>query len=188
MLENAVARRYAQAFFAIAKGNNSIDKFELELKSIVDTINSNIELKKVINHQLVTPEEKKAIINAIFSEQISEITLNFINVIVDKYRATYIPAVYDEFVTYANQARNMTDAEVRTAAELSASDIENIKDNLAKVTGKIVRLKAKVDPDLIGGAVVRIGDKVIDGSLAGKLQKLKENLLQIEVKEIGVRN
>ncbi|MCL5935206.1 MAG: F0F1 ATP synthase subunit delta, partial [Firmicutes bacterium] len=60
--------------------------------------------------------------------------------------------------------------------------------NLVKVTGKNIRLSNEVDPNLIGGVVVRIGDKVIDGSLYRRLGRLKENLMQIQVKEIGVRN
>jgi F-type H+-transporting ATPase subunit delta len=188
MLENAVARRYAQAFFAIAQEKNSVDKLEAELKEIVDTINSTDELKKVMDHQLVSPEEKKAIINKIFSQDMSEITVNFLNIVIEKYRATYISAIYEEFISYANTNRNMVDAEIKTAVQTNDADLENIKARLSAVTGKTVRLQAKVDPSLIGGVVVRIGDKVIDGSIAARLAKLKDNLLQIEVKEIGVRN
>lgn len=188
MLENVVARRYSQAFFAIAQEQSSLDRLEEELKTVVNTINDNKELKRVMDHQLVSPEEKKAIIEKIFSGEISETTLNFLDVVIDKYRATYIPAIYEEFVSYANAARNMVDASVKAATELSDADLENIKARLSAVTGKTVRLQSKSDPSLIGGVVVRIGDKVIDGSITGRLDKLKENLLQIEVKEIGVRN
>jgi len=188
MLENAVARRYAQAFFAIAQERDLVDKLEAELKTVVDTVNENKELKLVIDHQLISPEEKKAIVDKIFSQEVSEITVNFLDVVIDKYRASYIPAIYEEFVTYANNARNMADALVKTSTTLSDADLAIIKEKLAAVTGKTIRLQSEVDPGLIGGVVVRIGDKVIDGSIAGRLEKLKENLLQTEVKEIGVRN
>ncbi|PKM82208.1 MAG: F0F1 ATP synthase subunit delta [Firmicutes bacterium HGW-Firmicutes-14] len=188
MLENAVARRYAQAFFGIAQDRSMVDKLETELKTVVETIDGNEELRRVMDHQLVSPVEKKAIVNKIFSEEISEITVNFLDIVIDKYRATYIPAIYEEFVSYANENRNMADARVKTAAELTEADLEALKDKLNAVTGKNVRLQPEVDPSLIGGVMVRIGDKVIDGSLLGRLEKLKENLLHTEVKEIGVRN
>lgn len=188
MLENAVARRYAQAFFAIAQDKNMVDKLEAELKTVVDTVNASEELKKFIEHLLVSPEEKKAIINKIFSGEISELTANFLNVVTEKYRAAYIPVIYDEFVSYANEARNMVDAEVKAPVALTEADLENLKNKLAAATGKSVRVQSKVDPSLIGGVMVRIGDKVIDGSLSGKLDRLKDVLLQTEVKEIGVRN
>lgn len=188
MLENAVARRYAQAFFAIASEKTLVDNLEVELGTVVTAINENEELQKVMDHQLISPEEKKAITEKIFSEEVSELTMNLLNVVIEKYRASYIPAIYDEFVSYANELRNMADAQITTAIELSESDLETIKSKLATATGKTIRLQSEVDPSLIGGVMVRIGDKVMDGSLAGRLARLKENLLQIEVKEIGVRN
>ena len=188
MLENAVARRYAQAFFDIAKDKNLVDQLETELNTVVDTINANEELKKVMDHQLISPVEKKNIIEKIFTGEISELTVNLLDVVIDKYRATYISAIYDEFVSYANETRNMADALVKTAVVLKDDDLETIKSKLAAITGKIIRLQSEVDPSLIGGVMARIGDKVIDSSLAGRLRKLKESLLQIEVKEIGVRN
>ncbi len=188
MLENAVARRYAQAFFTLAREKDLVDNLEAELKVVVDTINENEELKRVMDHQLISPEEKKAIINGVFSQEVSEITLNFLDIVIEKYRATYIPGIYHEFVSYANETRNMADARVKTAVELNDSDLDTLKARLTAVTGKTIRLQSELDPSLIGGVVVRIGDKVIDGSLAGRLERLKDNLLQFEVKEIGVRD
>lgn len=188
MLENAVARRYAQAFFALAQEKNLVDQLESELKTVVDAINSNEDLKRVIDHQLVSPDEKKAIVDKLFSQELSEITVNFLNVVVEKFRATYIPAIYEEFISYANATRNMADAKVVTAVEINDAELDVIKSKLAAMTGKTIRLQSKVDPSLIGGVVVRIGDKIIDGSIATQLERLKNNLRQIEVKEIGVRN
>ncbi|WP_418791128.1 F0F1 ATP synthase subunit delta [Phosphitispora sp. TUW77] len=188
MLENAVARRYSNAFFAIAQEQGLTDRLETELKNVVDAIYSNEDLKRVMEHQLVSPEEKKVILEKVFIDEISEVTMNFLKVVIEKYRASYIPAIYEEFVSYANEARNMADAQLKSAAELTEADMALIKTKLSEVTGKTVRLHAEVDPNLICGVVVRIGDKVIDSSLVGRLKKLKENLLQIEVKEIGVRN
>lgn len=188
MLENAVSRRYAQAFFALAQETSNVDKLETELQTVIQAINENQELKKVMEHQLVSPDEKKAIVNAIFAQEISEVTLNFLDIVIDKYRAAYIPGIYEEFVAYANTTRNMIDARVKSAVELSDADLETIKGKLAAATGKTVRLQSELDPSLIGGVVVRIGDRVVDGSLTGRLEKLKEDLLKFEVKEIGVRN
>lgn len=188
MLENAVARRYAQAFFTIAQEKQIVDKLEEELKAVVSVIEENSDLKKVLNHQLISPEEKKAILDQIFSGEVSELTLNLLDVVTEKYRAPYIPAIYEEFVAYANETRNMADAHVKSAFELTEADLETVKSKLAKITGKTIRLKSETDPTLIGGVMVRIGDKVIDGSVAARLARLKENLLQTEVKEIGVRN
>jgi len=188
MLENAVARRYAQAFFAIAREKNLIDQLEQELKQVVDTIAGNNELKILMDHQLVAPQDKKVMVDKVFSGAISETTLNFLSFVIDKYRITYLQEVYEAFVVYANEARNIADAQVRSATVLSEADIKAIEEKLVKVTGKNIRLSNEVDPSLIGGVVVRIGDKVMDGSIFRRLGRLKQNLMQIQVKEIGVRN
>jgi F-type H+-transporting ATPase subunit delta len=188
MIENAVARRYAQAFFSIAREKNLIDQLEQELQQVVETINSNGELRILMYHQLVAPQDKKAMIAQVFSGDVSETTLNFLYFIIDKYRISYLQEIYGAFVVYANEARNIADAQVRSANALSDEEIKAIEQNLVKATGKNIRLSNEVDPNLIGGVVVRIGDKVIDGSIRRRLGRLKENLMQIQVKEIGVRN
>lgn len=188
MIENAVARRYAQAFFAIAREKNLIDQLEQELQQVVEAIGSNSELKILMNHQLVAPQDKKDLVEKVFSGSVSDITINFLDFVIDKYRITYLQEIYEAFVGYANEARNIADAQVRSAAALSDAEIKAIEENLVKATGKNIRLSNEVDPNLIGGVVVRIGDKVIDGSLFRRLGRLKETLMQIQVKEIGVRN
>lgn len=188
MIENAVARRYAQAFFAIAGEKNLLDQLEQELQQVAETINSYNELRILMNHQLVAPQDKKTMVDQVFSGAISESTLNFLHFVIDKYRITHLQEIYEAFVVYANDARNIADAQVRSATALSDEEVKAIEQNLVKVTGKNIRLSNEVDPNLIGGVVVRIGDKVIDGSLYRRLGRLKENLMQIQVKEIGVRN
>lgn len=188
MLENAVARRYAQAFFAIAQEKNELDKLEEELRFVIETINSNPELKMILDHQLVAPEEKKEILSNIFSQELSEITLNFLAVIAEKYRAPYIEEIYKQFVGFANEAKNIAEAYIKSAQPLGDKDLAAIQEKLSKATCKNIKLINEVDPNLIGGVVVRIGDKVMDGSILRRLDLLKEKLMQISVKEIGVRN
>ena len=188
MIENAVARRYAQAFFAIAQEKNLLDQLEQELNDVVETINSSSELKILMNHQLVDLKDKKDIIDKVFTGKISEVTLNLLHYTIDKYRISYLPEICQAYVVYANEARNVADAEVRSATALTDGDIKALEQKLIAATGKNIRLANQVDPGLIGGVVVRIGDKVIDGSVFRRLGRLKENLMKIQVKEIGVRN
>ena len=179
MLENAIARRYAQAFFAIAQEKNQVDKFEEELTLIMESINSNADLAKFINHQLVKPEAKKDTLQKLFADKISDTTLNLLELLVDKHREVLISEIAKEFLVYANAARNIQEAEITSAMELKDKDLEEIKKKLAECTGKNIRLVTKVNADLIGGVVVRIGDKIIDSSALSRLQGLKSRLKQI---------
>lgn len=179
MLNNAIARRYAQAFFAIAQEKNQVDKLEEELNLVVEAMKSNADLAKFIDHQLVDPLVKKETMDMLFANKVSDITLHLLELLVDKHRETIIGDIVDEFMSYANETRNIQEAEIVSASELKDKDIAEIKQKLVAYTGKDVRLTAKVSPDLIGGIKVRIGDKIIDSSIQSRLQGLKSALKQI---------
>lgn len=178
MLENAIARRYASAFFTLAQEQGKLDDYEQELLAVINTVKANEDLNRALANQLLGADVKKDIVDQVFTGNVSDTTVDFLKVILDKLREAYLNDIYNEFVVLANQARNIRDAEVASAQELSPADLENLKVKLGKMTGKTIRLTTKVDPTLVGGMVVRLGDKVIDGTVTKRLELLKEALLQ----------
>lgn len=178
MLENAIARRYASAFFSLAQERNALDQFEVEMQTVVDTIAANADLKAVIDDQLMAADVKKGIIEEVFAGQISSVTIDFIKVIMDKRRENYLTDMNASFVNLANAARNIQDAEVTAAHPLTEDEVTGLQAQLAKLTGKTIRIKTTVKPEIVGGIIVRIGDQVIDGSVTRRLEILKETLTQ----------
>lgn len=178
MLENAIARRYASAFFAIAQEQGKLNEFEGELEKVINAVEANEDLRKVLANQLLEATVKKDIVDQVFTGMVSPITVDFLKVILDKRREAFLKDIYNAFVVSANEARNVRDAEVTAAKELTVADLAAIKAKLTTLTGKEIRLTSKVDPSLMGGLVVRLGDKVIDGSVTKRLELLKEALLQ----------
>jgi F-type H+-transporting ATPase subunit delta len=186
MLNGAISRRYAKALFELALANNAVDTLEKELKDIVATLRQSPDLKRILFHPQIQADEKKALINKIFTGQISSTALNFIEFIVEKRREEYLKNIVDRFVVLANEHRNIVEAQVTTAVELSAEEVKELTDRLGKYTGKNVQMTTTVDAAIMGGVIVRIGDTVIDGSIVNKLNSLKQTLKHIQVKEIGV--
>lgn len=180
MINKTIARRYAQAFFAIAKKQDKIEQFEKELALVVDTVKANSQLAQVLEHQLIEPEKKKKIFNEIFSSKVSDIALNFINLVMDKRRERYLAQILEEYTVFADEARNVVAATVRTAKELTPEYEKAIRDKLSYLTGKQTRLKVEIDPGLIGGVVVKIGDRVYDGSVVNRLENLKQHLTRVD--------
>ncbi|MFZ3171003.1 MAG: F0F1 ATP synthase subunit delta [Carboxydocellales bacterium] len=178
MLENAIARRYASAFFTIAQEQGKLNEYEGELEKVINAVEANEDLRKVLTNQLLEAAVKKDIVDQIFTGMVSPITVDFLKVIMDKRREAFLKDIYNAFVVSANEARNVRDAEVTAAKELTVADLAAIKAKLTTLTGKEIRLTSKVDPSLMGGLVVRLGDKVIDGSVTKRLELLKEALLQ----------
>ena len=181
MLNRSVARRYAEAFFSIAQEQNKIDQYQQELEKLVQVIEETENLKEYLAHLLIPAKEKKEIVAKIFTGQISDTTLNFLNVLIDKRRETYLTAVVLEYKDMADEFRNIAKADLVAAQEVSEEDVKMLAEKLSASIGKTVQLKVSVDPALLGGVTIRLGDQIIDGTVAKKLEMLKEQLKQVKI-------
>lgn len=175
-MSSSLARRYAQALFLSSQEKDLLDQVQEELKLFVETMDGSKELSQIMDRELIPPEDKKAIIEKVFTGKISSQTVNFLKLVVDKRREKYLREMLAEYTALADTARNMLEAEVKTAAELSPQQQETIKKGIAAFTGKDVRLKVEVDESLLGGVVIKIGDRVYDGSARQQLSSLKKRL------------
>ncbi|HNX28129.1 MAG TPA: F0F1 ATP synthase subunit delta [Syntrophomonadaceae bacterium] len=181
MLNKSVARRYAEAFFSIARETESIDGFQQELQVVVNTINEMEDLKEYFGHLLIPAKDKKEIAGKIFSGKISSTTLNFLMMVLDKRRQAYLEVILEEYKDMADEVRNITKAELVSAQEVSEAEIKSLAEKLSASTGKKVQLEPKVDPSLLGGIKIRIGDQIMDGTIAKKLEMLKTQLMQAKI-------
>lgn len=181
MLNKSVARRYAEAFFSIAREADKIDQFQQELEMVVATIEETESLKDYYAHLLIPAKSKREVTTRIFGNQLAPVTLNFLLMIIDKRRETYIGVITDEYKDMADESRNITKADLVAAVEVSEDELKSLAENISASMGKTVQLKLKVDQSLIGGLKLKIGDKIIDGSVAKRLQMLKEQLKQVKI-------
>lgn len=181
MLNKSVARRYAEAFFSIARENNKINDYQLELETVVKTIQEVDNLKEYMNHLLIPVAAKKDVLKQLFAEQLSPVTLNFIMMIVDKKRETYLEVIIEEYKDMADEYRNIAKVVMIAAKEVPEEDVKYLAEKLSASTGKTVQLNLKVDPTLLGGVKLRMGDQIIDGTVAKKLEMLKDQLIQAKI-------
>ncbi|MHB1418323.1 MAG: F0F1 ATP synthase subunit delta [Bacillota bacterium] len=186
MSDQTIARRYAQALFNISREKNQLDEIDAELKSVVETLHLHPGFKQLVEHKLIGPDKKKEIFHRIFQDSISQLVMNFLFLVLDKRREHYLEQIYRQFEIYANQTRDIVEAEVRTAVQTPPEELQALEEKLVRITGKKVRLAAKVDPALVGGIVVRIGDRIWDGSVTRRLNSLKRQLESVNFVQIGV--
>lgn len=179
MLKGAVAGRYAEALYDIAVRDNAVDRIEQELKSLEVILKESEDLQKVLFHPQITADDKKELLEKVFSGKISPVTANFLALLVDRRRETFFGDITAEFVKRANEGRNTVTASVTSAVELNDAEKAGMDKTLAKMTGKTVQVSYSVDPSLVGGVVVRIGDKIIDGSVKTRLCDMRERLKAI---------
>lgn len=181
MLNVSVARRYAEAFFTIARENQKIDEYQAELEKVVETIQKVENLKEYLTHLLIPASAKKDVCRQLFTDQVSPVTLNFLNMIIDKKREAYIEVIVQEYKAMADESRNIAKVDLIAAKAVADEDVKSLAQKLSAVTGKTIQLKLSVDPSLLGGIKLRMGDRIIDGTVAKKLEMLKEQLLQAKI-------
>lgn len=188
MKTGAAARRYAKALHAIAIENNLLDKMEEELLFLAAILNQEKDFREVFSHPHILESEKKELIKTLLEDKLSPYIINFTYFLIDKRREKELAGIVDEYVKLANKTRNIVLAEVITAIPITDEQISKVKAKLEKMTGKDVRIAAKVEPAIIGGMLIRLGDKVMDGSIKRHLERMQAGLHEIQVREIGVSN
>lgn len=173
----AVARRYAQALFELAQEKALMDQVDQELNLVVTTIEANAPLRAAMADVLLQPEVKQNLIGKLFATEISELVKNFLFLVIRKRREANLEAIYQAYLDLANQARGVVEVEVRTAVPLEQATADRLQANLVTKLGKQVKFKTQVAPELMGGLVVRVGDELLDGSVASRLKRIHERLI-----------
>lgn len=176
--ETIVAKRYARALFEVAQQNDQVTKVEEDLQGVNEVVRQNADLKKVLHHPNIATSAKLEILKQAFQGKVSEAVFNVLQLLVERRRESLLVSLYDTYVTIANEALGQANAIVYTAFPLSDADGKAIADQFGKLTGKKIRIESVVDPKVLGGIQVRIGDRLYDGSLAGKLERMQKTLKQ----------
>lgn len=172
-----VASRYAKSLIDLAKEQGNLDAVKSDMEQIAAVIKSSTELQAVLRNPIIKTDKKQSILTSLFGGKVRPEILNFFAIMVRKGRSGLIYATALEFVEEYNEIKGIVNAEVTSAALMSAENLEALKTTIAQQINAQVILTNKVDPSLIGGFVVKVGDKQVDVSLAGKLNKLERYLI-----------
>lgn len=176
MIEGLAAKRYAKALFELTKEKNLLDKIEQDLQFVIKVIYEDEKIRKFLNHPQITREAKKEIITSTFGDSISGFTKNMLLQLIDNNRQEVLTEILNQFVKLANIYRGIIDVEAISVVSLNETEKNRIIESFKNKFGKQVRLKNIVDPSILGGMVIRIEDKVYDGSIKTKLQVMKRSL------------
>jgi len=169
--------QYANALADIALAQGAAEPAAKQLQEFGATYAQSAELRTFLASPAVTVEAKHAVIEKITSRQgASKIIRNFLFVIADHRRTQLLPEILETFQQVIRQRQGVAEAEVSSAVELSAAQKKDLAATLAKLTGKKVETKYSLNPALLGGALVRIGDTIYDGSLRNRLNEMRNRL------------
>jgi F-type H+-transporting ATPase subunit delta len=178
MSELTVAARYAKALIDLAQEQNSVEEMKNDMELFHHTLRVNPELKAVLANPIVSHSKKIKILDEVFSKKVNKASIAFFKLMVNKSRGEVLYATSQEYINMYDVKNHIIHASVVSATALSAANKEKMVVDIQKATGGTVKLDAKVDPSLIGGFVLTIGDRQVDTSIANDLRKLKKEFAQ----------
>lgn len=169
--------QYANALADIALAQGAAEAAAMQLESFGAAYEQSAELRTFLASPAVSVEAKHAVLEKIVKRLgASKIIRNFLFVIADHRRTQLIPEIIATFQQVIRQRQGVAEAEVSSAVELSAAQKKDLAATLARLTGKKIEPKYSLDPALLGGAVVRIGDTIYDGSVRSRLNEMRARL------------
>ena len=172
-----IARRYAAALADVVLKTGEADVVKDEVSQFATIIEANAKLFSALNSPLVSHAQKEEILERLIERsRPTKTTANFLRVLVRNARLAAISLISHRFAFELEERRNIVTAEIVSAREMPDGERSELKSELEKLTGKTVNMDYRVDEDLIGGVVTRIGSTVYDGSVRTKLNALKEQL------------
>lgn len=174
----AVNSRYARAFAEVVI-EQKLDpgKTVEQVRSLAELFGSSPALRAVWENPAVPAEQKHGLLDAIAKRTgVSRQVRNFVAVLIDRGRIAALPQIGRQFETALDQALGFVEAEVSSARDLGDDEKRSLEAQIARVTGRKVRARYLRDAGLLGGAVVKVGSTIYDGSVKGQLRKLKETL------------
>ena len=175
-MNNDVIEGYAAALFEVARAEGDLDEVEDELFRFARSFESDDELRSVLSDEMIPAGRRQGIVEDLLGGRANPTTVQLISMVVGSGRTRDLPAIIDRLVERAAQAKNLAVAEVRAAVPLSGDQEDRLKAAVANATGKDVTIKVVLDPSVIGGLVVTVGDVVIDGTVRTRLDQLKSRL------------
>lgn len=176
MSELIVAKRYAEALFQLGKQNNLTEQYIEELRVVRDVFLENEQLYTFLKHPKVSNEEKKQFIATIL-DGVHKDVLHTLQLLVDKKRITIAPSMVDHFIAMVNDAKGIAEATVHSVRALTDKEQETLKETFAeRFNTKTVHLQNEVDPSIIGGLKIQVGNTIYDGTVRGKLERMGRNI------------
>ncbi len=176
---SVVALRYAHAFASVAASNHiDTNAAQQQLRDFSGTLADSHDLRGVLMNPSIATEQKHRILDAIAGRigMLPQVR-NFIAVIMDNQRLHELDEILDEYHAVADEQSSLAEAEITSAHELNAEDRATLEAQISKLAGSRVRATYRQDATLLGGAVVRIGSTVYDGSIRAQLDQLKQKLV-----------
>ena len=178
MIRRSVAERYLEAAMHAAEGLGERDALGRQLAMLEAALETTPDVRRLLGHPAMALERKFDALRDLLDEEPVESLRRLIALLIDNDRLDVLEVADEVYQQLVDEAENVLRAFVVTPMELAAEQTERLATALSAWLGENVVIDAEVDPDLIGGIVVRVGDRVLDASLRGRLERIREKIVQ----------
>ena len=176
MIEGSLSRRYSKAFFQLAREERQEEAIGQEIEQFLAAY-ANSPLHMVLNNPAFGMDSRQKILLEVTKKlQLSPVSINFLSMLLDRDRLTYLPSIVTRYRRLLNEAQGRVETKVVGARALEPAIVERLRAVLRRISGKEVVLHQETDPTLIGGLLVELEGKVYDGSVRTQLEKMKERI------------
>jgi len=176
---STVAYRYAAALLDLALERGDANQVGEDLTKVAAALEASGELQVVLSNPAIRRQERLGVVTALASKLgLGGTATTFLKLVVEKGRASAIAQMVEAYRERHDAQSGRVQAEVISARALAESDLESLRQKLEATTGKSVTINSRIDPDILGGVITRVGSKVFDGSVRGRLEALKDRLIR----------
>lgn len=178
MAHDPINTGYARALFEQAQAEGVVSRVEEELFRLRELLKTNPDLLQFLKDPNIKHEGKRSAIAELFGGRVHPLVLNTLLALSDQDRAGRLLNIIEEYSTFAAAARQTVTGSVTTAITLDNATLGRLSAELSRITGKNVQLLQRIDPGILGGAIIQVGEQIIDGSLRRKLDQIQAQLAQ----------
>lgn len=173
-----IASRYAKSLLDLAQESNKVDQIKGDLALFSEALKSR-DLELLIKSPIIKADKKLSIFKSIFGEKIDQLTSSFFDIVIKKGREALLADIANSFVEQYNVLNEITTATITTAEKVSDAVLKDIKKNIDSmgVKSKNIVVTEIVDPNIIGGYILQVGDKLLDASVKASLAKMKQEIV-----------
>lgn len=173
MSEYRIASRYAKSLLGLADEKGALEEVNKDMLLFSQMAEENRDFVLMLKSPVVTHDKKLNILNAVFTGKVNDLTLAIFQILTRKHREAHLPAIATEFHHQYNVRKGVEEATVTTTFQLDATLRKEFESIVTQITGKKVELTEVVDEDLLGGFILKIGDRQIDDSISSRLSALR---------------
>lgn len=175
---DAVARTYAKALFDLAESKGQLEAVEADLHGLAKLWAENADFGKLMSSRVIGADQRAGMIDRMFQGRVEGMTYRFLQVLSHNSRGDKLPGVATAFDELMDEKLNRLDVTAYVSTPLDASELQRVRDQISSALNKDVQLSQETDESLIGGLKLRIGDQLIDGSVAAQLRRVKAKMLE----------